>query len=106
MPTGRAAIIAATASVGLVLYALLWFHWPVSISVGIGAILGTSVLATSVGLGRDASEADEAWREAAPDLLDPPAGPQAAVIPSRAPGGPSRAPGSQKPPAASGGFVE
>ena len=87
MPTGKAAIIAVVSSAGLMLYALLWFHWPVSISVGLGALLGTSVLATSVGLGRDAADADAAWREAAPDLLDPPAEPSPTEVPARHPPG-------------------
>ena len=83
----RTIAIAAISSLGLVLYLVLWFRWPITLSLGAGALMATVVVMTSASLGADPAEADAAWRAAAPDLQDeapPPvaAGPVAGSRPS------------------------
>jgi hypothetical protein len=65
--------IAAISSSGLVLYVVLWFHWPITLSLGVGALMAMVVVMTSASLGADPADADAAWRAAAPDLGDGPA---------------------------------
>ena len=77
----RTLVIAASTSLGLVVYLSLWFHWPLTLSLAVAALLGMLVLATSASLGEDPAAADAAWRAAAPDLLDQP-GPALAPSPS------------------------
>ncbi len=79
--TLRTLAIAAATSLGLVLYLILWFHWPVTLSLGVAALLGMLVVVTSTSLGEDSAAADAAWQAAAPDLLDQP-GPALAPSPS------------------------
>ncbi len=70
--TLRTLAIAAATSLGLVLYLILWFHWPVTLSLAVAALLGMLVVVTSTSLGEDSAAADAAWQAAAPDLLDQP----------------------------------
>ncbi len=71
----RDLVIAATVGAGLGAYLLLWFRWPIPISIGAAVVLAILVFATSRSLARDPREADEAWRAAAPDLVEPRVGP-------------------------------
>jgi hypothetical protein len=71
MPSSlRTVAIAAISSLGLVLYLVLWFRWPVTLSLAAGALMATVVVMTSASLGADPAEADAAWRAAAPDLAE------------------------------------
>jgi len=70
----RTLAIAAISSLGLVLYLVLWFRWPITLSLAAGALMATVVVMTSASLGADPAEADAAWRAAAPDLVERPPG--------------------------------
>jgi hypothetical protein len=70
----RTLAVAGLSSLGLVVYLVLWFRWPVAISLGVGVLMALLVVLTSASLGADPAEADAAWRAAAPDLVDRPAG--------------------------------
>ena len=67
----RTFAIAAISSLGLVSYLVVWFHWPITLSLALGALMATVVVMTSASLGSDAEDADAAWRAAAPDLVEP-----------------------------------
>jgi hypothetical protein len=69
----RTLAIAGISSLGLVLYMVLWFHWPITLSLAVGALMATLVVMTSASLGDDTAATDAAWRAAAPDLIDTPA---------------------------------
>lgn len=69
----RALAIGIGAAVAVSGYTILWWHWSIAFGLGAGILIGSSALVTSVSLGRDPGEADRAWREAAPDLVDAPA---------------------------------
>ncbi len=72
----RDVIMAGMVGAGLAAYLLLWFRWPVPAALGAAVLLAITVLVTARSLARDPGEADEAWRAAAPDLIEPPAGPR------------------------------
>ena len=73
MPGVRAAIFGLAIGLGAGLYFALWFHWPTFLAVGVGAFMTIVLLMVASSLGEDPAEADAAWREAAPDLVTPPA---------------------------------
>lgn len=75
----RTLAIAAISSFGLVLYLVLWFRWPITLSLGVGALMAMVVVMTSSSLGADPAKADAAWRAAALDLQDEAPGPPAAA---------------------------
>jgi hypothetical protein len=75
----RTLAIAAISSFGLVLYLVLWFRWPITLSLGAGALMAMVVVMTSASLGADPAKADAAWRAAAPDLQDVAQAPTAAA---------------------------
>ncbi len=75
----RTLAIAAISSFGLVLYLVLWFRWPITLSLGAGALMAMVVVMTSASLGADPAKADAAWRATAPDLQDEAPGPHAAA---------------------------
>ncbi|MEO8463094.1 MAG: hypothetical protein ABI555_07765 [Chloroflexota bacterium] len=75
MPDLRAILISAGVGVGVAAYLTLFWHWPLVGGGGIGIILGGLALVGSLSVGKDPAEADAAWRDASPDLVDPPAGP-------------------------------
>ncbi|MEO8207993.1 MAG: hypothetical protein ABI598_03070 [Chloroflexota bacterium] len=75
MPDLRAILISAGVGFGITGYLTLFWHWPLALGGGIGIILGGLALVGSLSIGPDPTEADAAWRAAAPDLIDPPAEP-------------------------------
>jgi hypothetical protein len=68
----RTFAIAGATSVGLVLYLVLWFRWPITLSLALGALMATLIVMTTASIAEDPAKADAAWREAAPDLVDLP----------------------------------
>lgn len=74
MPDLRALLVALGVGGGIAAYLLLWWHWPLALGAGAGLLLGGLAL-TGTSRSMAASEADAAWRAAAPDLQDAPAGP-------------------------------
>jgi hypothetical protein len=76
VPGVRAAIIAVLVGLGAGLYFALWFHWPTFLAVAVGAFMAIVLLMIASSLGDDPAAADAAWREAAPDLVPPPASPR------------------------------
>jgi predicted MFS family arabinose efflux permease len=68
MPGRRALLLAAAVGVGVGTYFALWFRWPAFLAIAIGATMGVILLLMSASLGDDPTEADAAWRAAAPDL--------------------------------------
>ncbi|MEO5918193.1 MAG: hypothetical protein ABIQ17_01395 [Candidatus Limnocylindrales bacterium] len=75
MPDLRAILISVGVGSGVAAYLTLFWHWPLVAGGGIGIILGGLALVGSLSIGQDPGEADAAWRDAAPDLLDPEAEP-------------------------------
>lgn len=75
MPDPRAIIIAAGVGLGVAGYTILWWHWPIPFGAGAGLLLAGLALTSFAGGGTDESAADAAWRAAAPDLAEEPAGP-------------------------------
>ena len=75
MPSLRIVALALAVGVGVGLYFQGWFHWPTFLAVGGGAVMTIVLLLIAASLGDDPAAADAAWREAAPDLIAPPAGP-------------------------------
>jgi hypothetical protein len=78
MPDLRALLIAIGVGAGIAVVTLLWWHWPLALSIGGGILLGGLTLTGTISIGHDAPAADAAWRAAAPDLQDRPAEPLAA----------------------------
>jgi predicted MFS family arabinose efflux permease len=76
VPGARAAILALVVGIGAGLYFALWFHWPTFLAVAVGAFMAIVLLMIASSLGEDPAAADAAWREAAPDLVPPPASPR------------------------------
>jgi hypothetical protein len=76
VPGARAAIIAVLVGLAAGLYFALWFHWPTFLVVAVGAFMAIVLLMIASWLGEDPAAADAAWREAAPDLVPPPAAPR------------------------------
>jgi hypothetical protein len=79
MPDLRALLIAIGVGGGVAGYTILWWHWPVPIGAGVGILLAGLALTGSISVRAEGSSADAAWRAAAPDLQDAPAGPPADV---------------------------
>lgn len=79
MPDLRALLIAVGVGSGVAAYTLLWWHWPLAVSVGAAILLGGLALTGTISVRREGSAADAAWRAAAPDLQDPPASPPRGV---------------------------
>jgi hypothetical protein len=75
MPDLRAIALSLGVGAGIGGYLTLWWHWPLAIGWGIGLVIGGLTLVGTMSVARDPSVADEAWRAAAPDLVDPPAQP-------------------------------
>jgi hypothetical protein len=76
VPGARAVIIAVLVGLGAALYFALWFHWPTFLAVAVGAFMAIVLLMIASSLGEDPAAADAAWRQAAPDLVPPPASPR------------------------------
>ena len=81
MPDLRALLIAIGVGLGIAAYTIMWWHWPFAIGAGAGILLGGLALTGAISVRADGAEADAAWREAAPDLVDRPAGPAEGVLP-------------------------
>jgi hypothetical protein len=77
VPNLRIVLLAIAVGVGVGLYFVLWFRWPTFLGVGSGAVMAILLLLVAASLGDDPAVADAAWREAAPDLVSPPAEPVA-----------------------------
>jgi hypothetical protein len=75
VPNIRVVLLALVIGVAVGAYFVLWFHWPTFLGVGAGAVMTILLLLVAASLGDDPAVADAAWREAAPDLIAPPAGP-------------------------------
>jgi hypothetical protein len=82
MPDIRALLIALGVGFGVATYTILWWHWPFALGGGAGVLLGGLALTGAISVRADGAEADAAWREAAPDLLDAPAVPTPGVLPA------------------------
>jgi hypothetical protein len=90
VPDPRALLIAIGVGGGVAGYTLLWWHWPLAIGVGAGILLGGLALTGTISVRPEGSSADAAWRAAAPDLQEPPAGPLPGVpISHPGPGAPA-----------------
>lgn len=94
MPDLRAILLAAGAGGSVGGYLTLWWHWPLAIGWGLGFVFGGFVLVGTMSVARDPSIADKAWRDAAPEFVDPPAEPEPGVgvqpaVPRRNPDVPS-----------------
>ncbi|MBI2763589.1 MAG: hypothetical protein HYX54_07560 [Chloroflexi bacterium] len=81
MPDVRATIVALGVGLGAGSILTLLWHWPLALGGGIGIVLGGLALVGSVSFGPDQADASAAWRAAAPEFVDPPAGPDAARSP-------------------------
>ena len=85
MPGWKTVLIAVLSGAGLGLFFTLFWRWPTAIGLGVGVLTSAVVLLTSVSFGVDPARADQAWRDAAPDLVAPRAGPRPNVDPSPEP---------------------
>ena len=79
MPGWKTIVIAALSGAGLALFFTIIWRWPAAVGLGAGVLTSAVVLLTSVSFGVDPARADQAWREAAPDLIEPRAGPKPSV---------------------------
>jgi hypothetical protein len=59
----------------VVFTAVVW-RWPVMFALGLAAFAAALAVVTTLALQRDLSHETDAWHRAAPDLVDPPAGPR------------------------------
>ncbi|MBF8290422.1 MAG: hypothetical protein HW391_1390 [Chloroflexi bacterium] len=89
MPNLRSILVALAVGAVVAGYTLLWWHWSVAYAAGAGLLLGALALTGTISFGPNIAAADAAWREAASDLLDPPAQPMPDV--DAGPGEPRRA---------------
>lgn len=80
MPDLRAILVALGVGIGVAVYTTVLWHWQLAIGGGAGIVLGGLTLVGSVSIGPDPAEADAAWRAAAPEFVDPPAGPAGAGV--------------------------
>lgn len=94
MPDLRALLIAIGVGLGISAFLIGWWQWPLAVGGGAGIVLGGLALIGTMSVGRDPSEADAAFRKAAPDLVDSPASPTPGV-PNRPPGPAPAASGDQ-----------
>jgi hypothetical protein len=76
MPGWKTFFIAVLSGAAIAVFFTLFWRWPPAISLGVGVLTSALVLLTSVSIGVDPARADRAWREAAPDLVEPRAGPR------------------------------
>ena len=75
MPGWKTLSIAVLSGFALAAFLTLFWRWPPAVGVGVGVLASAVVLLTSVSFGTDPARADAAWREAAPDLVEPRARP-------------------------------
>jgi hypothetical protein len=75
VPNARIVALAVAVGIGVGLYFQLWFRWPTFLAVAAAAVMTIVLLLVAASLGEDPAVADAAWREAAPDLVATPAGP-------------------------------
>lgn len=71
MPSIRGLLISIGVGAVVAAYTILWWRWSVPAGLGVAVLLAGLTLMTSAAFGRDPAAADAAWREAAPDLLEP-----------------------------------
>lgn len=83
MPDPRAILIAAGVGFGIAGFTILWWHWPLAIGGGAGILLAGLALTGATSVRSEGEVADAAWRAAAPDLQEPPAGPAPSVAVAR-----------------------
>jgi hypothetical protein len=76
VPNARIVALAIAVGIGVGLYFQLWFRWPTFLAVAAGAVMTIVLLLVAASLGEDPAVADAAWRDAAPDLVATPAGPE------------------------------
>jgi hypothetical protein len=87
VPDIRALLIAAGVGGGVAAYTILWWHWPLAIGIGAAILLGGLALTSTISVRPAGTNADAAWRAAAPDLQEILAEPAADVpVPRPAPG--------------------
>jgi hypothetical protein len=82
MPGWKTLTIAVLSGAGLALFFTLIWRWPAAVGLGAGVLTSAVVLLTSVSFGVDPARADQAWRDAAPDLVEPRTGPRPNLDPS------------------------
>ncbi len=83
MPDLRALVVALGVGVGAAAYTILWWHWALIAGGLVGIVLGGLAIVGSVSIGPKPADADAAWREAAPEFIDPPAGPRDSQVAGR-----------------------
>lgn len=76
MPGWKTFLIAVLSGAGIALFFTLFWRWPAAVGLGAGVLTSAVVLLTSVSFGIDPARADQAWRDAAPDLIEPRTGPR------------------------------
>jgi hypothetical protein len=64
----RALAISIAGAALIAAYTILFWRWPLALGLATGVFLGGLALVTSVSLGADPADADEAWRAEAADL--------------------------------------
>ena len=82
MPDLRALLLAIGVGIGVAILTIVVWRVPLPIGGGAAILLGGLALTSAISIRTDGAAADAAWREAAPDLVDGPAGPAAGVQPA------------------------
>jgi hypothetical protein len=82
VPDRRALLLAIGVGIGVAILTILVWRVPAAIGGGAAILLGGLALTSAISIRTDGATADAAWREAAPDLVDEPAGPAAGVQPA------------------------
>ena len=85
MPDRRAVITALLVGGAIGAYFLFWWRWPLVAALVVGLVIGGLTLVGTMSVAKDPAIADDAWREAAPEFVDPVAEPSPDV-PIRKPG--------------------
>jgi uncharacterized membrane protein len=68
MPRLRTIVVAAAVGLAVGTYLLAFVRWPAFLAVAVGAVMTVVILLLAASIEDDAELADNAWREAAPDL--------------------------------------
>jgi len=85
LPGWKTLAIAILSGFALAAFLTLFWRWPPAVGMGVGVLASAVGLLASVSFGTDPARADNAWREAAPDLVEPRARPLPEPDPSITP---------------------